>query len=328
MPAPDVAALSAIHQLGELVREAAREAAEGEVGHAALLPPLLRLHVRLRAAADELVEAAPDSSERCAVRLASTMFLSLVVWPSLAGHSDVAASAAAGAATASTLAAAAAADMHRSDTALARDALLRRSERYIAFASRSTSQIAAHAIRQAGEVCRRRHGRPSSTTRPRHVHRPLREMLAATPRPAALYSDSIVGAWIAWKRSDGGGGGGGGGDGCGGGGGAAGGAAAAGLGGAGGGDGADGAGGDGAGGDVREGGRWGGVGCGCLGGSLGCVLTLGASPAVWGLLSSTPRPVTRAETCPRHVPQVTELLSTAAATEHFTVLVAEGRSDG
>mmetsp|Transcript_709 Transcript_709/g.2129 ORF Transcript_709/g.2129 Transcript_709/m.2129 type:complete len:96 (+) Transcript_709:565-852(+) len=69
------------------IRELAAVAREPDAGSAAARqgPSMLRLRVRLRAAADELVCRAGSDLERVATQAACTVFLSLVFRPSSGG---------------------------------------------------------------------------------------------------------------------------------------------------------------------------------------------------------------------------------------------------
>jgi len=158
----DEFALTAIRALDAAVHDAASEPVT-------VSQPLLHLHVRLRAVADELVQKAELDGQRAAVRLACTTFLSLVVRP--------AASRSSGGASTSAAATDLTVDSNGISVANELDAMRRRSERYQGFASRSTSLITSHALRQ------------------------LRELLSAAPPPSAAYNDRIVGAWLEWRSS-------------------------------------------------------------------------------------------------------------------------------
>eukprot|EP00962_Isochrysis_galbana_P011058 scaffold3096_cov115-Isochrysis_galbana.AAC.3 len=152
------------------LRELAAVAREPDAGSAAARQPMLRLRVRLRAAADELVCRAGSDLERAATRAACTVFLSLVFRPSSGGSST------SGTASATTTAQAAAAGASGSASAEL-EAIWRRSERYVDLASQSVSLVASYALRQ------------------------LRELISAAPPPSAAYNEHIVGEWMAWRSS-------------------------------------------------------------------------------------------------------------------------------
>ena len=165
----DEAALRAIRALDEAARRAASEPAGGTLS---AHQPVLQLHVVLRARADELVHHAGSDIERAAVRLACTIYLSLVLRRS--SHPDLSASANSRAAA---MTVAQMGESLSSESGSELESICKRSERYVELASRSSSLVTSHALRH------------------------LREMISAAPPPSADYNEHIVGAWIAWRSS-------------------------------------------------------------------------------------------------------------------------------
>jgi hypothetical protein len=157
----DVAAMAALRALAIAARDP-------DAGSAAAHQPMLRLRVRLRAAADDLVCRAGSDVERAATRAACTVFLSLVFRPSSCGSG-------AGGAASTTATSEEAASGTSGIASAQMEAICRRSERYVGLASQSVALVTSHALRH------------------------LRELISAAPPPSAAYNELIVGEWMAWR---------------------------------------------------------------------------------------------------------------------------------